>query len=329
MVSEAKYSCTMLNVKSCHLCNSNWTGKVGGLLAVSKTLEKPTRNQLDLGQFLSSPSLHKMSLVSKSKSTVGELYTLPFSPWSKRVLLAQYHLRTQVEIKEYKPVVTEWFIKLRAGWPSHIISAPAFFTPTGNLICEGHDIARILDAARAPNASTLFPPEHDKQLRELVQAAENICIYARGVLMQKLVDNPMLVAKIVIPKFLLWLPGISFIAGMMANQIKNKYQHLSESTTEQTTREALDIIRKALPSDGGEFLIGDTLTYADIVVGGALAMTISEDKTNAFGSPQFGKLGNDYADVKKWGDDFLAKYVTRESIAFPPKKYDAEGNVIS
>ncbi len=271
-----------------------------------------------------------MSLANTSKSTVGELYILPFSLWSKRVLLAQYHLRSQVQVKEYRPVVTEWFIKLRAGWPNHVITAPAFFTPTGNLICEGHDIARILDAARAPSASTLFPPQHDEQLRELVEAAEKICVHSRGIMLQKFVDNPMLVAKLVVPKFLLWLPGISFIAGIMVNNTKKKYDHLSATTTEQTTRESLDIIRKALTaSGGGKFLIGDTLTYADIAVGGALAATISEDKTSELGKPRLAHLGDDYVDVKKWGDDFLAKYVTRESVAFPPKKYDAEGNVIS
>ncbi len=109
-----------------------------------------------------------MPLGSTSKSKVGELCIQPFSLWSKRVLLTQCHLRPRVQVKEYGPVVTEWFIKVRAGWPRHIVPAPAFFTATGNLICEGHGIARILDAARARNASTLLPPQRDKQSRKLV-----------------------------------------------------------------------------------------------------------------------------------------------------------------
>lgn len=272
-----------------------------------------------------------MSVSVTSKSAVGELYILPASPWSKRVLLAQSFLRSQVQIKKYRPIFTEWYIRIRAGWPKHIITAPAMFTPTGKLVCESHDIARLLDAARAPNRCTLFPTRHDEQLRVLVRCAEDISIHARSKMMQSFADNPRLIARMMLPKWVAELPGIPTIFGFVSRNSMKKYEEVSATASEVKTRECLDIIRKSLRNGRSEFLISDTLTYADIVVSGALALLISEDKTSKIGKPpaQFTQLGEEYADVKKWGDQFLAKYVTEEAVRFPPSKYDAEGNVIS
>ncbi len=269
-----------------------------------------------------------MSVVPSSIRAVGDLYILPVSPWSKRILLAQYHLRSQVVIKKYQPPLSELFIRIRAGWPKRTITAPALFTPSGTLICESHDIARILDSARAPNTTTLFPPEHDEQLRELVKAAEDVSVYARAVGLRSFVENPAQAAKILFPKFLSIIPGISFFARIIANSVKKKYDPVSATSSDEKTRKCLDIIRNAIQSGNGEFLLGDTLTYADIAVSGALATLISEDETNALGTSQFPELAQEYDDVKKWGDAFLAKYVTSETVGFPPKKYDVNGNVI-
>ncbi len=56
----------------------------------------------------------------------------------------------------------------------------------------------------------------------------------------------------------------------MVSNVKKKYEHWSAATIEQTTRESLGIIRKAFTSSGGEFLLGNTLSYAAIDVGAAL-----------------------------------------------------------
>ena len=106
---------------------------------------------------------------------------------------------------------------------------------------------------------------------------------------------------------------------------------MSATANDRKTRESLDTIRKAVSNSDGEFLISDTLTYADIVVSGALSLLISVEKTSKIGKPpaQYIRLGEEYAAVKKWGDQFLTKYVTDETVRFPPNEYDAEGNVIS
>ena len=128
-----------------------------------------------------------------------------------------------MQIKKYTPLLTEWYIRIRARWPNHIITAPAMFTPTGLLTCKSHEIARLLDAARAPNTSTLFPTRHDEQLRALVHCAENISVYARSQIMQNLVDNPELIARVMLPKWLAESPGIPFVFRFVSRNRKQKF----------------------------------------------------------------------------------------------------------
>lgn len=272
-----------------------------------------------------------MALVSQGKgATLGDLYILPFSPWSKRVLVAQHSCHAPVTMREYKPPLSEFILWVRMRFAKRKITSPAFFPHGGGeVLMDGEAISRVLDAARTSDSFTLFPPEHDPALRILLAHAETVASYGRAETFRNL--DGAAFKSLLFPRWMRGLPFTDAIARLAIRMMNKKYAEESEKCTEEKARIALTAIRDAITASKGEefrFLVGEALSYADIAVGLSLII-LCEDKTSFIPFSRMHPIGKDFLDVKQWGDDFLHKYVTAEAVSFPPPQYDAEGNVVS
>eukprot|EP00171_Calliarthron_tuberculosum_P006998 IDg6998t1 len=226
-----------------------------------------------------------MSLSSRGPTaTLGDLYILPFSPWSRRVLLAQHTLHAPVRVLEYHAPFSALLIWARLRFASRKITVPAYFPKAGDALLDSHTIARVLDRARAPGSPTLFPPLHDDALRVLVAHAETVQSFARGVALQTMDGNAA--ANLLLPRWACRLPLATSLASLAISVFRRKYNEESAACTEERARDALAAIRDAIcASEGDEggfrFLVGDAFSYADIAVGIALGL-LCEDRTSPF-----------------------------------------------
>ncbi len=64
-------------------------------------------------------------------------------------LLTLRHARVQVNVHEYKPILTEFLIWVRLGFTNRKITAPVLFRAGQDCLMDSHAIARIVDGARA------------------------------------------------------------------------------------------------------------------------------------------------------------------------------------
>lgn len=259
--------------------------------------------------------------------SLGDLYLLPPSPWAHRVILVQRHTQcTAVKIHEYRPVLTELWLRLRGFIPRGIkVTQPLLLPADGSqAIMDSHAISRALDARRAPNVATLFPPEHDGELRELVQAAETLACYSRGTGLKTFVSKPHIAVKMLFPKFLRWLPFTQTIASAFARSITAKYQPESDAADEKQMCKALDVVDSSVKrADGNMYLLGDTLTYADYIVSCSVWFLVTYPGMEFFEFESTESGVDEYPEIKKWSSKFIATFVTKDHLKWPLPRIEA------
>lgn len=121
---------------------------------------------------------------------LGEFLALPVSPWSYRARwVLEHHGHTYTE-KEYQPIVSELFLRVRLGFPRGKITAPILFPAEKDQkpLCDSALIARYADERRTRGES-LFPQDKDAELQELAEAAERCMEYERHRAVQEMVDG--------------------------------------------------------------------------------------------------------------------------------------------
>lgn len=258
---------------------------------------------------------------------LGELYLLKVSPWSRKIRDVLRHTGATVAIREYHPIITGFILKLRGrigiGGGESKVTAPIYFPrDSAAAIMDGYVIANILDDARLPTASTLFPSEHSQLIEQLVGAAEVCANYWRGYIFDELMKHPQLAAGRLIPPMLRWLymPLQNCIIRTLMGHLANKYMpETLEARKTGAIENALDTINNALEANGsGEFLVGNTTTYADIAVAYSLPFVYSTSSVwKVVGNHP---IGDQYAALKNWGTQYWAKYDARKSANISASK---------
>lgn len=273
-----------------------------------------------------------MALVPRGYGAeIGDLYLLPVSPWSIRVLLVLRHVRVPVNVLAYKGPLSEFEIWVRMRFSKRRVTAPVFFPRGGgDVVMDSHEIARLLDSLRASDAATLFPPAYDDTIRELVECAETISFHGRDLTSREMLENVGLAKPLILPRWMCSLPFTDLLVRFFVRQFRSKYAPESARGSEKNTRSALTTVREAINASscvGFRFLAGNSLSFADIAVGLSLNI-FSKKKISPFAFGDHSELAKEFVDVKQWGDDFLGKYCSPDFVAFPPPLYDADGNTV-
>ncbi len=288
---------------------------------------------------LSTPLGHEGRTSSSAMSTavapirtgpLGELHLLRISPWSLRVLLTLKHARAQVDVHEYKPMLSEFLIWVRLGFTSRKITAPVLFRPGQDCLMDSHAIARIVDGARAPGVPTLFPPEEDALLRRLVAHAETLGNFGRGEGMRYFVENPERAADLLLSPFVRRMPFVVSLLRPLLHRIQSKFADESREATEVRARAALvevaQAVRNAKEVDGVRYVVGDRMSYADFALALSLPF-VRIESSRMKGLPPH-PIGDDFPELKEYGEAILKKHITKADVAFPPPKYNAKGQIV-
>lgn len=263
-----------------------------------------------------------------SNTELGELYLLPVSPWSRRVLLVLRHSRASVNVQEYRPFVTPqvWRLtgRLQFGAKS---TAPTLLQPNGDVLMDSYTIARLIDAARAPNVPTVFPDEHCSEIRALTDAAETLMCFSRTHLFTTLGKNPALTARLYLPRWTHGLPLTETIASSLNDALIRKYKDESSKSDEAAARDAFHIVNEAIRKSKSLFLLNDSLTYADFAV--ALSVSFNDNRSSHFRDVPSHPIGDEFPEVRQWAQRFTAKYVTKAAVSFPSPSHDADSRTMS
>lgn len=277
------------------------------------------------------PSMSDTTSAARER-LAGELYVLPVSPWSHRVILTLRHSRAPVDVFEYRIVVTELMIWARQGFPSGLrVTAPVMFLPGRGWVMGSHEIARVIDGARAPGVPTLFPEEHGAELRRAVELGETLLSFWRGLAIASVQKDPHLAVELNLPKPLQGLPFVNAVTAWGIEQLAKKYRPETDACSESAARAALEeltvMLKRSQEVDGMKYLFAGRLTYADIVVGAGLSLDGNE--TSVFeGLPIASPFGGEFPDLRAYAKGIVNKFARKKDVEFPPPRYDVHGNVV-
>jgi glutathione S-transferase len=256
-------------------------------------------------------------------SSIGELWYLQGSPWSIRVHWTLALCAVDAEKRPYKPFIDQFALWRRLGFPlrGQTLSVPVLFpaAPRGaRPLRSSYDISKYAaQQAGGDHVRRLFPPDREGDVQRLVKAADCVMEFGRGRVNTYMKANPdeavrnflppnvqgLFFAKPVV-RFSLWLFG-------------RKYPPSSRADVSA----ALTDIQSTLRMNGTGYLIGSSLTFADICV--ACAIFFGMD----FGRniPESATLAQEFPDIVEWRKRIFAEHFRgNETEAFdfnpPPAK---------
>jgi glutathione S-transferase len=256
-------------------------------------------------------------------SSIGELWYLQGSPWSVRVHWTLALCAVEAEKRPYKPFIDQFALWRRLGFPLRgpKLSVPVLFpaAPRGaRPLRSSYDIAKYAAAqAGGDHATRLFPPDRESDVQRLVMAADCIMEFGRGRLNAYMKANPDEAARNFLPPNVQGLffarPAVRFSLWMFGR----KYPPSSRTDVSA----ALTDIQSTLRATGSGYLVGNSLTFADICV--ACAIFFGMD----FGRniPESATLAQEFPDIVEWRKSIFARhFIGDEKEAFdfnpPPKK---------
>lgn len=261
------------------------------------------------------------------------LYLLKVSAWSQRVLMTLKHARVPVHVHEFLPFLTAYVLRVRQGCPWGVrVTAPAFFRAGQGWTMDSEAIARKLDADRASDVPTLFPPEHDEALRRIVVLTDNVMYFWRGQLVQAMRNTPCLAAALFAPKSLRNMPFVETISSFAVNLFAAKYKPETDACSESAARAALEELTVAVNAgqevDKVKYLLAGRLTFVDFVV----ALGANLDKSEAFFAKKSSlpsPFTGEFPELRDYAKRMLGRHAAAEDIPFPPPRYDVCGNEVS
>ncbi len=90
--------------------------------------------------------------------------------------------------------------------------------------------------------------------------------------------------------------------------------------------EVAEAVSNAKVVDGVRYVVGGQLSYADIVL--AVSLPFVRNPTWKVEDFPLHPIGDDFPEVKEYGEAILNKHVTEADVAFPPPKYNAAGQIV-
>src|SRR5262249_42972479 len=157
-------------------------------------------------------------------------------------------------------------LRLRLRRLTGKITVPVLFTSDGRTLTDSYEIARFADTTG--EGPTLFPAGREGEIRRWNERSEEILRAGRALSVTKAMDDPAAQLEAV-PRY---LPSAVRppIGRMGVAYLQRKYNLSTDrDAAAATVADGLRALREAL---GGKRYLGDTLTYADVVMAVSLQL---------------------------------------------------------
>lgn len=239
------------------------------------------------------------------------LTALPYSPWSEKARWALDHHRMEYREEEHVPLLGDIKLRIRLRKPTGRVTVPVLYDGHAWLT-DSFDIARYADGLGS--GPRLFPPDKLAEVTAWNQRSEAAMAAGRAFFMLASANDPELALAALppgVPSALkpLLLPVAK--KGLQLFIAKYRMREGESSHKNVFTRE-FDGLSKAL--SGRRYLLGDTFSYADIVMAVALQMVSPVDERYMRRLPGLGaetdggELRRRYQDLLEWRDELYEKH---------------------
>ncbi|KAH9254829.1 hypothetical protein BASA81_007079 [Batrachochytrium salamandrivorans] len=247
-----------------------------------------------------------------------ELYYLPVSPWSERMLFGLQVAGVKVALVEYTPFVSEPYLRWKMGrfnWNEQV-TVPVLLLGNGQGYVEGS----LPILKHLTNGKLLWPKDQDKLARitALVDVVLKNGRYRYSVKTSQTggrLDVDML--SFPLNKVLPWLPQAveTFLVKTFASKFLVKYDADRASDAFQ---DAFDEMHKALTEledmiQDKPYVCDNTLTVADIILSSAMPFVALPGEFNNIGPQMLAQmqdpeLENAFPRLVKWRNELYAQH---------------------
>jgi len=246
------------------------------------------------------------------------LISIPVSPWSERAKFALKiaGLLDNVQIVDYVPLVDEPWLRyiLGAYNPFSKVSVPVLVFDDGTTLTDSVDIGKW---AAKYSGGKLIVPEDLTKFNRVVELTNQICEAGRFRSCGRSAISGNYDIEDVPPP-LCYAPEsvIRFVFRFVSQNLRSKYSgpDWTDEKTLETMRQGLRELDQIRKQNGGKFMIGDSLTLADIVACscGAFARPLPNGFSNL--GPNMGSdwkdpaLVGEFDELIAWRDDIYKEY---------------------
>lgn len=236
---------------------------------------------------------------------------LSFSPWSEKARWALDHHHLDYKEVSFVPLLGELALRVRMQRWSGRITVPVLQDGL-TWFTDSFDIARYAD--RLGTGTRLFPDEHLAEISEWNQRSEAALAAGRALLMLTMAGDPEFALGLlpVSPPAVL-KPVLAPIAQKGVQAFINKYR-MRDAADQHESVFRSELERLAQATAGRRYLIGDTLTYADIAMAMVVQGISPVDERYLARVPGTrpsaitAELGRRYAELISWRDQLYAQH---------------------
>jgi len=229
------------------------------------------------------------------------LVNISYSPWSERARWALDHHGLAYQQIEYLIMLGEPWLRAKVGRRGKV-SVPVLFDE-GQVFEDSYVIAERAEAVG--QGPSLFADRD--AVRRWVEVAERACAEGRRRSVERLLDDPEALSEALPPPFVGPLKTLGRpVAKSAASFVLRKYDAPGGDALE----DALQQLRAGLA--GGDHLVGDTLSFADIAMASVLEYVEPGDWCERGPATRrvWGEapLAEQFSDVVAWRDRLYANH---------------------
>ena len=239
------------------------------------------------------------------------LTALPFSPWSEKARWALDHHQIPYKYDTFVPLLGELKLRLRMRKLAGRVTVPVLFDGD-TFFTDSFEIARQAD--RLGGGATLFPAGKLAEISEWNQHSETALSAGRARTMLALAGEPGLALAFLPPSVPAALkPLLLPLAQKGVARFINKYRMRDEAERHEAVFQR-ELERLAQALSGKRYLIGDTLSYADIAMALIVQGVSPVDVRYMARLPSYRpsatptELQSRYAALISWRDELYAKH---------------------
>jgi len=247
------------------------------------------------------------------------LYAESFAPWCEKARWALDHHGMPYRFVEHVPMIGEPALRLAARRPFGHVTIPLLLDGAEALM-GSFEIARR--AERDGRGAPLFPPEREVEIAAWNERSDLVMTSGRAMLLPRMLQSPEALAE-QLPPFVPGplRPALRGLASTGVRYLQRKYDIRpgEEARHEDHSRTGLDALRAAL-SGGRRHLLGEGLSYADIVMAASLQFVLPvADRYISLGPATRAvwtnpTLAHEYADLVAWRDALYREHRGRDAV---------------
>lgn len=231
-----------------------------------------------------------------------------YSPWSEKARWALDLRRVPYTEETFVPMITEPSLRLRLRRFTGKITVPVLFTSDGRALTDSYDIARFAD--ENGEGPRLFPEGREAEIRRWNARSEEILQAGRALSVAKAMDDAA-AREEGVPRF---LPAAlrPLVGRVGVSYLRRKYGlSLDREASARVAREGLLALREAL---GDKRYLGDTLSYADIVMATSMQLVAPVSNEHIRIGPgtravcTHAPIVEEFADLLAWRDALYAEH---------------------